>query len=297
MISKKNAVCFGEILWDVFIDDKKVGGAPLNLALRMQSFGINTSIVSQLGNDSLGIALKHFIEKRNVSTQLISITQNYPTSEVKVSLNKKGIAEYVIEYPCAWDKIQNNSSIEKAVINSDLFIYGSLASRDEVSRKTLMSLINISKFNAFDVNLRPPHYEISIIKELMHKADFIKLNEEELELISRDLGSKNKTLNDNIKFISIKTDTKMICVSKGEKGAVLYINGIYYSQDGFKVKVIDTVGSGDSFLAALLTGVLNKQPFDLVLKKACAIGALVASESGANPIIEENYLNKFIESQ
>ncbi len=286
------AVCFGEVLWDNFGKEKKIGGAPLNLSIRMNSLGINTSIISQVGNDSLGDKLKFLIKRTRTTTQLISTTDNFPTSEVKVMVNKKGEAKYDITYPCAWDKIKVIKLYQDAVKKSNMLIFGSLASRDEVSRKTLFNLINLSKFNVFDVNLRPPHFSYTTLINLMKKSDFIKFNEEELEIISKKLGSNFNSINDNIMYISKKTKTKMICVSKGENGAILFINNKYYNQNGFKVKVIDTVGSGDSFLATILEGLISKKPYDLILKKACAIGAIVASKKGANPIIKDDEIKK-----
>ena len=286
------AVCFGEVLWDNFGKEKKIGGAPLNLSIRMNSLGINTSIISQVGNDSLGDKLKFLIKRTRTTTKLISTTDNFPTSEVKVMVNKKGEAKYDITYPCAWDKIKVIKLYQDAVKKSNMLIFGSLASRDEVSRKTLFNLINLSKFNVFDVNLRPPHFSYTTLINLMKKSDFIKFNEEELEIISKKLGSNFNSINDNIMYISKKTKTKMICVSKGENGAILFINNKYYNQNGFKVKVIDTVGSGDSFLATILEGLISKKPYDLILKKACAIGAIVASKKGANPIIKDDEIKK-----
>ena len=285
------AVCFGEVLWDNFGKEKKMGGAPLNLSIRLNSFGIKTSIISQVGNDSFGNELKFLIEKK-ITTQLISTTDYFPTSEVKVIVNKKGEAKYDITYPCAWDKIKDIKLYQDAVKKSNMLIFGSLATRDEVSRKTLFNLINLSKFNVFDVNLRPPHFSYTTLINLMKKSDFIKFNEEELEIISKKLGSNFNSINDNIEYISKKTKTKMICVSKGENGAVLFINNKYYYQSGFKVKVIDTVGSGDSFFATILEGLISKKPYDVVLKKACAIGAIVASKKGANPIIKDDEIKK-----
>ena len=285
------AVCFGEVLWDNFGREKKMGGAPLNLSIRLNSFGIKTSIISQVGNDSFGNKLKILIKKK-ITSQLISTIDNFPTSEVKVIVNKKGEAKYDITYPCAWDKIKVIKLYQDAVKKSNMLIFGSLASRDEVSRKTLFNLINLSKFNVFDVNLRPPHFSFTTLINLMKKSDFIKFNEEELEIISKKLGSNFNSINDNIMYISKKTKTKMICVSKGENGAVLFINNKYYYQSGFKVKVIDTVGSGDSFLATILEGLISKKPYDVVLKKACAIGAIVASKKGDNPIIKDDEIKK-----
>tara|TARA_B100001996_G_scaffold142278_1_gene108213 strand:- start:1820 stop:2710 length:891 start_codon:yes stop_codon:yes gene_type:complete len=292
----KNSICFGEILWDIFPNEKKIGGAPLNIALRLESLGVKSLIVSQIGADSLGQNLIHKIEKK-INTKLISVSKDFPTGKVKVEIDNNGDANYSIEYPSAWDKIKNSSTLKKEVSKTDLFIYGSLACRDLVSRKTLLNLLQYSKFKVLDVNLRPPHYDFSTIEMLMINADFIKFNDDELLIISKKIGSNFKTIEENIKYISEKTKTKKICVTKGDKGAVLFVNNKFYSHNGFKINVVDTVGSGDSFLAVLITEILNNTSPEKSLEKACAVGAIVAKEKGANPKITNEEINSFINTK
>ena len=183
--------------------------------------------------------------------------------------------------------------IEK-VSESDVFIFGSLICRDEISRLTLYSLLEKAKYKVFDVNLRTPYYTIEVINELMLKADFIKLNDEELWEISRKLESPYNSFEQNIKFIAEKTNTNQICVTKGAFGAVLYYNDKFYFNSGYFIKVVDTVGAGDSFLATLIVRLLKGKSPQKSLNYACAIGALVAGQEGANPKISEKEIVKFM---
>lgn len=289
-----SAVCFGEVLWDVFPTHKKIGGAPLNVALRMNSFGVETTMISRVGADKNGEDILAFLNNQEVTTDLIQVTKEYKTGMVNVMINEKGNASYDILYPSAWDKIVETEVMDEVISEADVFVFGSLASRDEVSRETLISLLDKAKYKVFDVNLRAPYYTAEVLNELMQKADFIKLNDEELREISRQLGSTYNSFEQNIKFIAEKSNSKQICVTKGEFGAVLYHNDKFYYNSGYFVKVVDTVGAGDSFLASLLIRLLRGKSPQKALNYACAVGALVAGQEGANPKISEKDIKKFM---
>ena len=252
----KKIVCFGEVLWDVLPTESIAGGAPMNVSIRLQSLGIQTKMISKIGNDTKGKELLKIIKNKNVDISLIQIDKKLSTGEVLVHLDNNGSASYDIVYPTAWDKIKLTDENLKAVQESDALIYGSLACRDEISKQTLLVLLKEAKFKIFDVNLRQPYYSIPFIKEMMDLADFVKFNDEELLEVSRALGSTFDAINDNILFISKLTNTNAICVTKGKDGAVLYIENQFYSNKGIEVKVADTIGAGDSFLAALLSKAL-----------------------------------------
>jgi fructokinase len=296
MIKKNNvkAVCFGEVLWDVFPSHKKIGGAPLNVALRMKSFGAATTMISRIGKDEDGNDILSFFKNENLSSDSIQVGEDYKTGVVNVMINEKGNASYDIMYPSSWDKIDLSEEILQKVSESDIFVFGSLICRDEVSRSTLYALLDKAKYKVMDVNLRAPYYTTEVLVELMSKADFIKLNDEELWDISRKLGSSYNSFEQNIKFIAEKTNTKQVCVTKGAFGAVLYYNEKFYYNSGYFIKVVDTVGAGDSFLASLLVRLLKGKSPQKSLNYACAIGALVAGEEGANPKISEKLIKDYM---
>ena len=288
------AVCFGEVLWDVFPSHKKIGGAPLNVALRMNSLGIATTIISRIGKDEDGNDILTFLKDHNVSSDSIQVGEEYKTGVVNVMINEKGNASYDILYPSSWDKITLTNEMIEKVSESDVFIFGSLICRDEISRSTLYALLDKAKYKVFDVNLRTPYFTIEVINELMLKADFIKLNDEELWEISRKLESPYNSFEQNIKFIAEKTNTDQICVTKGAFGAVLYYNDKFYYNSGYFIKVIDTVGAGDSFLATLIVRLLRGKSPQKSLNYACAVGALVAGQEGANPTISAIKIKKYM---
>ena len=298
MASKKlKAVCFGEILFDVFPKLKKIGGAPLNVASRLKSFGVDVTMISAVGNDENGKELIEYFQKLEINTGSIQVKKNYPTGVVNVQLNEKGNASYDIAYPSAWDKMELSLKDIDLVKNSDFFVYGSLAARDEQTKTALVQLLEVANYKIFDINLRAPHYTEDTLIEFMNVADFIKFNDEELYEVSRFLGSKYNSLEQNIEFISEKTNTKSICVTLGSHGAVLFYEGKYYHNCGYYVDVVDTVGSGDSFLATLIYKIFAEKDPKKAINYACAVGALVAQNEGANPILSEDLILKFMEGE
>ncbi len=294
MKKKLKGVCFGEILFDVFLEHKKIGGAPLNVASRLNSLGAEVAIVSAIGSDANGEELMQYLNGVGINTDAIQVKENYPTGIVNVILNEKGNASYDISYPSAWDKIELTDLNTSIVAQSDFFVYGSLSSRDAISNATLKELLKVAKYKIFDVNLRIPHYTKTNVFDLLLAADFIKFNDDELYEICQGQNSNLKSLEQNIKFIAEKTNTDTVCVTLGAHGAVLYYNKTFYRNSGFKVNVVDTVGSGDSFLASLIINLLSGKDPQYAINFASAIGAIVAQNEGANPVISPTEIDEFL---
>jgi len=167
-------------------------------------------------------------------------------------------------------------------------VYGSLSARSVTTADTLFKLLKKARFRfkVFDVNLRAPHYEPSLIEHLLHEADMVKMNVQELELLA-GWFCENTDEQSNIIELGKRFGIKTICVTKGEHGAILWTGEQFYSSGGFQVEVKETIGSGDSFLAALLTGLLKGNAPDESLQFACAMGSLVATYNAATPLVTE----------
>ncbi len=279
------AVAYGEVLWDVFGNEKKIGGAPLNVALRMKTLGCEVGMISCVGMDEDGEAIINHVKGLGLETDAIIKSEDFPTGLVNVTLNEKGSASYEIAYPSAWDKIILNDVAKNLVSEADVLIYGSLICRDQVSRQALEELLRMDVYKVFDVNLRKPHYSYEILEQLMNSANFIKFNDEELLEIAAEMHSPFESLEENMLFFAEKTKATAMCVTKGKHGAILLWEGQLYKNEGYPVVVSDTVGAGDSFLAALITSLLTGKAPQTAIDFACAIGALVAESPGANPDI------------
>ena len=279
------AVAYGEVLWDVFDKEKKIGGAPLNVALRMKTFGCEVAMISCVGNDEDGEAIINQVKSLGLETDTIVKSEDFPTGLVNVTLNERGSASYEIAYPSAWDKIELNDFAKKIVCDADVLIYGSLVCRDKISRASLEELLQTQAYKVFDVNLRKPHYTYEMLEQLMHASNFIKFNDEELLEITATMKSPSISLEENMRFIAEKTKVTAMCVTRGKHGALLMWDGQIYENGGYPVEVSDTVGAGDSFLAALITSLLTGKEPQYAINFACAVGALVAQAPGANPEI------------
>lgn len=288
------AVAYGEVLWDVFANEKKIGGAPLNVALRMKTLGCEVAMISCVGNDEDGKAIIDQVKSLGLETAAIIKSEEFPTGLVNVTVNERGSASYEISYPSAWDKIVLNDFAKKKVLDADVLIYGSLVCRDEVSRESLKELLQTKAYKVFDVNLRKPHYSYEMLEQLMHSSDFIKFNDEELLEITAAMNSQFTSLEDNMHFIAERTKVTAMCVTRGKHGALLMWNGQIFENGGYPVEVADTVGAGDSFLAALITSLLTGKEPQYAIDFSCAIGALVAEAPGANPEISYSKIEKLM---
>lgn len=287
-MNDRTVICFGEILWDVYPDKKIIGGAPLNVALRLHSYNTNVKIISCIGTDDSGNRVEEYLSKNDLSQELIQKNTTLKTGSVEITLDENGNAKYEIYKPVAWDAIQLTEIIIGAVKNAPFFVFGSLAARGNYNRITLDRLLEVANIKIFDANLRHPHYDISMVYELMQKSDFIKLNDEELNEICGVLGCREKDLESQINWLVQTTSTNSICITRGGNGAILYYKGNFYDHKGYKIKVKDAVGAGDSFLATLISELLLEQKSPQVsLAQACAVGALVVSKEGANCVIDD----------
>jgi fructokinase len=290
-----NISCFGEVLWDCFPDGKRVGGAPLNVCVRLNALGIKGSMISAVGDDVLGRELLSFIDDRGVNRDCIAIDPVKSTSTVQVTLDKNGSASYDIVADTAWDNIALTEDIIEQVNRADVLVFGSLIGRNNVSLSTLTAVVELASFSVFDVNLRAPHYQIDSVVSLMKKADFIKLNDDELYEIAKAMGSPFNSLEQNLDYIAEHTQTKYLCVTKGSHGALLSVAGQKYYNSGYLVNVVDTVGAGDSFLGSLLYQLCSDSNPQYAIDFACAVGAMVAQSHGATPMLTLNEIQAFMQ--
>src|SRR5690606_34118076 len=195
--------CFGEVLWDNLPAGKKPGGAPMNVAYHLKKLGIDSYLISRIGNDTNGEELKQVLQVLNIDTEYCQVDEEQPTSLVEVEISPENEVTYEIVYPAAWDYIEYEGRLKPLVQNADALIYGSLSGRNNVTRETLAQLLELSPFNVFDVNLRPPFYEESYIAFLLAKTDLLKLNLQELNLLA---GWNQVTYKDELDKIKLLQD-------------------------------------------------------------------------------------------
>lgn len=282
---RHQVVCFGEVLFDIFPSVAEPGGAPMNVAYHLQKQQKSPALITRVGIDEEGKKLVDFFSGRGLCTDYFQVDCEYETGKVYARLNECKEAVYDIVMPVAWDFIQWEDGLQRMVESAEFFVFGSLAARNKVSRETLFRCLELAKSKVLDINLRAPHFSKRTVEELMRKADLLKLNVAELELIT-GWFSDYAGIEDRIKFISDKFSFSAVAVTLGGDGAVLYMDGAFFHHGGIKVDVVDTVGCGDAFLAGLLSRLTEDASPEEALGYACRLGAFIATQHGACPEYE-----------
>jgi fructokinase len=280
---KPYILCFGEVLWDIFPEGSKAGGAPFNVAYNVHKMGVNVEVLSRTGNDDLGEKLRQQINNWGISTKLIQVDENHPTSTVLARIDEHNEATYEIINHVAWDYIDYISEYNDLVSNAEAFVFGSLSSRNEKTRNTLLKLLETAKLKIFDVNLRPPFIDEELIKTLLHKADIVKINKSELWQILDLTGEKYYTEEEAVQAIQKHFAVDEIVLTKGSDGAGYFVHDRNYTLSAIPITVADTVGSGDAFLSGFISKrIFNDSPEE-ILRNAVALGAFITSKAGACP--------------
>ena len=276
----------GELLWDILPSGKQVGGAPCNFAFHSMQAGCESFLISAVGNDLTGNDLLTTLDGLNINCEFIQ-RNNFPTGTVSVTLNENGQPQYKIHENVAWDNTVFNEKIESKTRDLDAVCFGSLGQRNPVSATTVQRLLSTVKpgcLKVFDINLRQHFYSFEIINKSLEFADILKLNDEELPVLSslyNIAGDVKSKLNEVLRIFNLK----YIVYTMGEKGSLILGENQYSFLESSKVVVADTVGAGDSFTAVLVSGILNNIPLNEIHKAATRTAAYVCTQKGATPTI------------
>jgi fructokinase len=258
------------------------GGAPVNVAIHLTYNGFSPAIISRVGKDELGNGLLAYVAQKGLSTQWIQTDETYPTGIVEANISNKTEVTYQIVQPVAWDYIAFDAAVAAMISRSDVFVYGCLSARNETTRNTLLQYVDAAPLKVFDVNFRPPHYTSDLIEQLLNTANIVKMNHHEMEEIMNWHGPHTDEQK-SMEFLKTHYNLEMIIVTRGEKGAAVSDTKGYVEHAGYQVKVEDTIGSGDAFLATFLSGYLRGKSTSQALEQACRVGAFVATRKGATP--------------
>jgi len=289
-----NIICFGEMLWDILPQKELPGGAPMNAAYHLQKHGQQVAVISRVGKDSYGDQLLTLLKDNGIATQYVQQDALQATGKVLAQPVGEHDVQYNILFPAAWDFIEWQPALGPLLEQAQYLVFGSLAARNEVSRSTLEKILSWKIKKVLDINLRAPHYNPALIKELLIACDILKLNQAELELISSWQGVFSTTA-EQAAALARAYNITTIVVTMGGNGAMLYMDGRFYSHPGFRVQVADTIGSGDAFLAGFLSSLIKGRSPEECLAIANATGALVASRSGGCPAYQVKEISALLE--
>ena len=285
---KNIVVGMGEALWDILPEGKKIGGAPANFAYHVSQFGLDSCVVSAVGNDALGKEIIDNLTSKGVNHHINEVP--YPTGTVQVEIDQAGIPQYDIKANVAWDNIPYTASLKELAENTRAFCFGSLAQRNVVSRETIYSYLDAmpqtdETLVVFDVNLRQGFYSKEILCSSMQRCNILKINDEELVTVSRMFGYPGIDLQDKCWILLGKYNLKMLILTCGINGSYVFTPGRVSYQPTPKVEVADTVGAGDSFTAAFIASILRGKSVAEAHQVAVSTSAFVCTKNGAMPIL------------
>lgn len=298
---KKKVVGLGEVLWDLLPERTCLGGAPANFVHITTLLGDAGIVASRVGEDARGLDALRRMKELGLDIGHVQTDRERATGTVKVELDAKGMAQFEIAHPVAWDFLEWTADWQRLAEEADAVCFGSLAQRSDASRQTIRKFVQAVRPGAlkvFDVNLRQSFYSQELLAESMRLADIAKLNDEELPKVMSLAGfsgggaasfSHGDELAAARRLIGAY-DLKLVCITRGGRGSLLVRCGSEASEHpGFRVQVADTVGAGDAFTAGLVHEYLrcgDTERMDLheMNDVANRVGAWVASEVGATPV-------------
>lgn len=283
-------VGIGEVLWDFFEDQNKyvLGGAPFNFAYHVNQFGLNSLVISAIGNDKLGQKLEADVKKKNVPYMLERL--NLPTGVVNIK-EVDGKPRYDILTERAWDYISKTEQLKEIAANTKAACFGSLAQRSETSRNSILAFLDAMPSDAlriFDINLRQKWYTEEVIKTSLQKANVLKINDDELLIIQRMFGYIDITQENTCRLIMRDYQLDMLILTCGDKGSYIFTKDEMSYLSTNDIKVVDTVGAGDSFTASFIASILLGKTILEAHRIAVNVSAFVCTQEGAIPIIPSN---------
>ena len=280
----------GEALWDCLPDGRKIGGAPANFAYHVKQFGFNSLAISAIGDDELGAEITEKFNQRNLPYLLETV--DYPTGTVQVTLDEKGIPCYEICEDVAWDNIPYTDRLDEIAHNCKVVCFGSLAQRSAVSRETINRFIDTmpvadDTFKVFDINLRQHFYNEETIVNSLKKCNILKINDEELVVVSRMFGFPELSQTEACRRILETYGLRMLILTCGTDGSYVFTSDETSFQPTPKVEVADTVGAGDSFTGSFIASILRGKSISEAHKRAVEVSAYVCTQNGAMPLLPD----------
>ena len=285
----------GELLWDLLPSGKQPGGAPANFAYHARELGADALVISRVGNDPLGREILDHLAGLGLRTDGISTDPVIPTGAVVVSLDQQDKPAYTIQEPSAWDFIEARQDILRQAAQAEAVCFGSLAQRHPDACAAITAVITATPSSAlriFDVNLRQNYWSPELIRRSLKLANVLKLNDEELPLVAGALGVTGDE-SSALRQIADRFQLRAVALTKGAKGSVLLAGDTMVSRGVSRQTVVDTVGAGDAFTAALAVGLLRGCSLAEIQKVATEVAGYVCSFPGATPALSKTLRHAF----
>src|SRR5713101_1920286 len=286
-----NVIGVGEVLWDLLLTGPQLGGAPANFAYHAHALGAQAQVITRVGKDDYGREIIRRFHEMGLPETTVQIDDTVPTGTAKVALSGDGLAHFTIQENVAWDFIAVTDKAVAVARHADAICFGSLAQRCEASRNTIQYLVAATPPDAlrvFDINMRQQFYSRDVVEKSFRLANVLKLNDDELPRLA-DMFSLTGSTEDQIGQLAHTFSLRLVALTRGPNGSLLYQtdndnNDARWSDCPSRpVKVVDTVGAGDSFTAAMVLGLLRKMDLDEINTIANEVARYVCSQPGATP--------------
>ncbi|MEE0904755.1 MAG: carbohydrate kinase [Prevotellamassilia sp.] len=284
-MNKPLVIGMGEALWDVLPEGRKIGGAPANFAFHAGQAGMDARVVSAVGRDALGDETLLTLQQKGLNTDAVARV-DFPTGVVQVTLSEGGIPQYDICEGVAWDNIPFTPALDELARNAQAVCWGSLAQRSEVSRNCIYRFLDAmpseqGRLKVFDINLRQHFYSIDVIEASCQRANVLKINEEELVIVSELLRLGTPQVEQQCRLLMERFSLDMLVLTCGSNGSYIFTPVETSFRVTPLVQVADTVGAGDSFTATLVADLLKGEPVGVAHEHAVQLAAYVCTQQGA----------------
>jgi fructokinase len=278
----------GEVLWDCFPDARRPGGAPANVAFHARQLGHPSLLVSRIGRDQAGDALRQFLQDQSLDVSLLQADATRPTGTVHVDTSNAENPLFSITEDVAWDHLEFEPELATVAARADAICFGTLAQRCERSRATIHQVLEAAPgaLRVYDVNLRQAYFDRETIERSLESSRIVKLNEEEASRIAKLLDTTPVGFE---RMLFDRFGIEWMCVTRGARGCLLVSANERVEADAKPIRLADAVGAGDAFTAALLSARLSDWPLPACASFANDIGGLVASHHGAMPRLREEF--------
>lgn len=284
-LQQRTIIGLGEVLWDLLPTGKQLGGAPANFAYHAHALGARAWVVTRIGQDELGNEILGRFRALGLPTDLISIDPVAPTGTVSVQLSSDGQPRFTIHENVAWDNLEPTEVARAAMAHADAVCFGSLGQRNPKARAAIRSLLAATPPTAlrvFDINLRQHYFSREIIESSLSLANVLKINDQELPVLA-EMFHLDGNAGQQMAALALRFELLLVALTRGPRGSLLYHRGQFSDHPGTPVKVVDSVGAGDAFTAAMIVGLVQGWELASINRRANEVAAFVCSQAGATP--------------
>lgn len=284
MRSRPVVAAVGEVLWDVYPDAARFGGAPANFACHAAAFSADALLISAVGDDELGHRAIATLAKHGVDTASVVRDHAHPTGQVEVTLDPSGRASYRFAEDVAWDHLSWGDSLALLAHQVDAVCFGTLAQRSKESCETIRRFVGATLAGTtrmFDVNLRQTFFNAEVVDASLRLATALKLNEDELPLVARMCNVTGSHTRELLRGLLDRYELNLVALTRGFNGALLMTADDISECPALPTTVVDTVGAGDAFTAALVMDCMLGLPLGEINRHANAVASFVCSQAGA----------------